>query len=185
MIFDSKDIQKQIKIFINNKLKNKEIYIPNYFYLLRISFNNHCNLQSNIWDNIKFELKQQIRFNFLFDYLHIKDIYTNTILTGYNIKTISKNHIIDFNTLLFNDNNIKIALNNDFNNYLNQVLNNNQHSDNNQYCDNISDFHIPNFVCLFVNKEIHSLYNLEHIYDKTESKMLANILSNIINFNLT
>ncbi len=179
MIFDSKDIEKQIKIMIDEKLKNKDIYIPNYFHLLRISFNNHSDLQNNMWDNIKFELKQKIRFNFLFDYIHIKDIYTNQILTGYNIRTISKNHTIDFNTRLFNDNNIKLALNNDFNTYLNQVLN------NNQYCDNISDFHIPNFICLFVDKKIHSLYNLEHIYDKTESKMLANILSNIINFNLS
>ena len=114
MIFDSKDIEKQIKIIIDEKLKNKDIYIPNYFHLLRISFNNHSDLQNNMWDNIKFELKQQIRFNFLFDYIHIKDIYTNQILTGYNIRTISKNHTIDFNTRLFNDNNIKLALNNDF-----------------------------------------------------------------------
>lgn len=173
MMFDYRDIENKICSLLEYKIKNGELEVNNDFCLLRIGWENKSNMDNNIWDLLKNELKNKIKFNYIFDFIKI-DIVNNN---KYIINTMKKKYEVDFNTIILNNINLNELLYTDFNNYL---LKENS---------NLEDFEIENldlddYLCLFVNKKCINIYNLKNINTNTEIIMFCNLLSNGINNNL-
>ena len=71
----------------------------------------------------------------------------------------------------------KELLYSDFNNYLRDRDCNIEYND-------VENFDLSNYICLFINNKLDSIYNMKHMNSKNEIVMICNILSNIINNNL-
>ena len=173
MMFDSRDIENKIKTYMEYKIKNNEFELNSDFCLLRIYWDNSNNIDNDMWSLMKDELKNKIKFNYLFDYIKITSIDEKQ----YIINTMKNKYELNFNTIVLNNINFKEILCNDFNNYLNNV---------NYSSDDLSkeNFDLDNYLCLFIKNKCSNVYNLKFINNKNEIIMLCNLLSNIINNNL-
>tara|TARA_B100000401_G_scaffold115794_1_gene75614 strand:+ start:4026 stop:4550 length:525 start_codon:yes stop_codon:yes gene_type:complete len=173
MMFDSRDIENKIKTYMEYKIKNNEFELNSDFCLLRIYWDNSNNIDNDMWSLMKDELKNKIKFNYLFDYIKITSIDEKQ----YIINTMKNKYELNFNTIVLNNINFKEILCNDFNNYLNNV---------NYSSDDLSKekFDLDNYLCLFIKNKCSNVYNLKFINNKNEIIMLCNLLSNIINNNL-
>ena len=178
MIFDSNDIEKKIEEMFESKIKNNEINFEGNFCLSRLCWDNNISNDCDKWDLIKSELKEKIRFNYIFDYIKIDSKYNdNDVLVEYVIKTMKKEYNISFNTIILDNIHFKELLYTDFNNYLREK---NYEIENND----IENFDLSNYICLFINNKLDCIYNMKHMNLKNEIVMICNILSNIINNNL-
>jgi len=173
MMFDCIDIESKIKSLLECKIENGDLELNNDFSLLRVCWDNNSNIYNNMWCLIKSELKEKIRFNYIFDYIKINSDYDNK----YVITTLKKTYDVYFNTIILNNINMKELLYSDFNNYVTK-----ENYDLEDY--DVENFDLDNYVCLFINKKCYKVYNLKHINNNNEIAMFCNILSNDINNNL-
>lgn len=178
MIFDSNDIENKIEEMFESKIKNNEIKIDGDFCLSRLCWDNNISNDCYKWDFVKSELKEKIRFNYIFDYIKIDSKYNNNdVLVEYVIKTMRKEYNISFNTIILDNIHFKELLYMDFNNYLRENNCDIEYND-------IENFDLSNYICLFINNKLDSIYNMKYMNSKNEIVMICNILSNIINNNL-
>jgi hypothetical protein len=125
------------------------------------------------------KLGDKIKFNYLFDYINIIPNIENNIINEYNIKSLDTSYKIKIKKIELNQLVLKSLVNNKFKEYVNDIekINNEEIYFNNM--------NFPEVLCFFIDKNIEQIYNLDHIYNCIEAEMLANILSNKINLNIS
>tara|TARA_B110001450_G_scaffold254313_1_gene279426 strand:- start:40 stop:585 length:546 start_codon:yes stop_codon:yes gene_type:complete len=179
LYIDFNELIKNIKEVIYTQIKENNLLINSKVTLVYVSWKSYKIKNIDKFNYMIEKLGNKIKFNYMFDYINIIPNIENNIINEYNIKSVHTSYKIKIKKIELNQLILKSLINNKFKEYINDTekINNEEIYFNNM--------NFPEVLCFFIDKKIEQIYNLDHIHNSIEAEMLANILSNKINLNIS